>query len=121
MSIIVENKLANGIHHRIIHRIYQSILSFQNIIRFQGTCVCFYHLCPEVKYAHHCTNFHESYNCSATLCGRLLYRISPTSVKKCENGRQKFIYIINEVPRYHQATFFSPVSCTMGDGALSRG
>jgi len=49
------------------------------------------HMCkisfvPSSRYCFYCTNFHETHNCSMTLCIHLLYWISPKPVTTTEHA-----------------------------------
>jgi hypothetical protein len=55
------------------------------------------HLHPWVKYDFHCTYFHETYAYLISLCGGILFRISPKSAKKYENYTRKSLTTLSKV------------------------
>lgn len=50
---------------------------------------------PSSRYCFHCTNFHETHNCSMTLCIHLVYWISPKPVTTYRTCSGKYIYALS--------------------------
>jgi hypothetical protein len=73
---------ANGVFHDVVHTIYQGVFYLQSVIRSQDARL---NVLP-------CPEFHETHKRFDKMMLKLLYRISPTSVKVCEKYGYKFIY-----------------------------
>jgi hypothetical protein len=50
---------------------------------------------PSSKYCIHCTNFHETHNCSMALCVHLLYWMSRKPIKTHGTCKGKYIYALS--------------------------
>ena len=69
----------------VVHKIYENVLYFQNIIRFLSTHLNIILFKPCEKYGLPCTDFNETHKMSATLCREFLLRIPLKWDNKCGN------------------------------------
>jgi len=91
----IELHLNQTINCAAFHRIHTRLLHFfghlLNFIPYMGKIS----FMPSNKYCFHCTNFHETHNCSMALCVHLLYWISPKPIKTYGTCKGKYIYALS--------------------------
>lgn len=63
----VVNTVTDGAIHDGVHRNYQDLLYFKNVMQFYYTHLNRLHLCLQQKYGLTCSNFHETCKCSTAL------------------------------------------------------
>jgi hypothetical protein len=87
---------AKGKLHDAAHRLYQSVLYFQNVIQYYMTLVnliSFTHIKSDLLP----TDFHKTNKCSTTLCAHLLYYIQHQLDNKCVNAYIYSLTSLNKV------------------------
>jgi len=83
---ICNNMTENGLLLQIAHRLYQSILYFQNVTEFHGTRINVISLTLKRKVQPSFANFHKTHKSYTMLCANLLYQF----LHKSDNNSTKY-------------------------------